>query len=219
MKKHSFLLLSFLMVFAAKLFGQSDNVMINFPASMTILKGDPPSDEPKNLAVHLVEIFMGECGNQNNCHHEPVAGRVVCELFNGETLEQIHVVGDRNEIWQSNGHDLVCDNLYAPREFDNGEGIGRQRLGTLQFPVDNNLLNNGMYFVSVRFNLGVNHQDNPFASVGGHWLARGDDLLLYRILLDRETILRGTTIGPFQSASDRCHEFWLRLNFGIWDRE
>ncbi len=179
-----------------------------------------PSGIPKNLAVKLSEIWMGECGNTNNCHHEPVAGLVKCELFNARNSTLIAAVGDNNKIWQAPDHTLVCDNYNAPREleFDNGEGIGHQPLGTLQFPIDETLLNEGSYRLTIKFNLGVRHQDNPLASVGGHWLARGDNLLEATIYLNAGTIREWTTIGPFQTASDRCHEFWLGFTFGVWDR-
>lgn len=179
-----------------------------------------PGGDPKNLAVILAEIWMGECGNANNCHHEPVAGLVTCELINTQSAESIPVnVGRSNQIWRAYDHTLVCDNYHAPREFDNGEGIGRQRLGTLQFPIEEVLLNSGVYHLKARFNLGVRHQDNPLASVGGHWLARGDNLVEALIPMNAGTLRQGAIIGPFHTVSDRCHEFWLKFTFGVWDRD
>ncbi|MBP6809927.1 MAG: hypothetical protein KA138_00290 [Saprospiraceae bacterium] len=179
-----------------------------------------PGGDPKNLAVILAEIWMGECGNANNCHHEPVAGLVICELVNTQSAESIPVnVGRSNQIWRAYDHTLVCDNYHAPREFDNGEGIGRQRLGTLQFPIEEALLNSGVYHLKARFNLGVRHQDYPLASVGGHWLARGDNLVEALIPMNAGTLSQGAIIGPFHTVSDRCHEFWLKFTFGVWDRD
>ncbi|HRK81222.1 MAG TPA: RICIN domain-containing protein [Saprospiraceae bacterium] len=176
--------------------------------------------DPKNLAVILAEIWMGECGNANNCHHEPVAGLVTCELINTQSAESIPVnVGHNNQIWRAYDHTLVCDNYHAPREFDNGEGIGRQRLGVLQFPIEEALLNSDVYHLKARFNLGVRHQDNPLASVGGHWLAKGDNLVEALIPMNAGTLRQGAIIGPFHTVSDRCHEFWLKFTFGVWDRD
>ncbi len=194
---------------SAPAFGQEMQMM----RSMSVLKYDPPPPaEMKTATVKLRKIYMGECGNDNNCHHEPVAGRVVCQFFHRQT-GQVSSLSGRAQIWQSNGHSQVCDNYYAPG--GNGEDLSYP-LGQNQYQFDYQSLVNNHYYLRVLFNLGVEHQDNPFAGRGGHWLTQGDDLLEADIALDLTTInRRATVIGPFQTQSDRCHQFWLEFSFSF----
>ncbi len=177
-----------------------------------------PNTAQKIVTVSLQSIFMGECGNDNHCHHEPVAGRVVTHFFH-----RTEGLMGTTQIWQSRGHSLVCDNLYGPVDPNShqlqGDGLWTvpRALGQNNYAfLDNSFVNND-YYLSIQFNLGVEHQDNPFASRGGHWLTHGDNMLQANIPFNAALMnSRGiTTIGPFTTQSNRCHEFWLRLSFAI----
>lgn len=185
-----------------------------------IQKINPPQSVQKTMTLTFKGIFMGECGNPNNCHHEPVAGKVEAYLVHRPTGSRINNTTQNTIIWQNGAHVLVCDNYPISSDgYNGGSGMG-DRLSYDYKPMANNVnrrfsymvddisYQRGEYDLVVKFNLGVVHKDSPIAGAGGHWLTSGDNLITERIkLLPPPNNLR--TIGSFQTNSDRCHEFWL----------
>lgn len=168
------------------------------------------SDGTAVLTIKFSGVFMGECGSSNDCSHEPVAGLVLGNLIDRNGNEIPSTQG--NKIYfRSAEHTLPCPNYHSPEL--NISGIPRaDNVNTVKnYYVTWQGLLNGNYTLQVDFNLGNPHKDNGFASTGHHWLRHGEE----RIELDfnlKDVINRSQLlIGPFQTQSDRCHEYYLQF--------
>ncbi len=201
---------------------KSDNVQ-QVQIQQPIQNVQTPQPVQKTMTLTFNGIFMGECGNANNCHHEPVAGKVEAYIVHRPSGNRIYNVNQTTLLWQNSNRSLVCNNYPQSSGNDDNRGSGMgDRLDYSSKPTANNInrrfnymvddlsYKRGEYDLVVKFNLGVVHKDNDFAGAGGHWLTSGDNLITDRIkLLPPPNNLR--TVGSFQTTSNRCHEFWLQF--------
>lgn len=170
----------------------------------------------KNLNLNLANIYMGECGRNNDCAHEPVAGKVEVYLIDKTTGKQVFSTNQNATIWSSGTHSLVCSNLKTGQsETGAGDSFVAENSGNIdkwvRFTVNQRTYQNNQYELVVRFNLGNPHRDNDFASTGYHWLTTDNNMIEARIPLNNT---HHSMIGPFQTNSNRCHQYWL--SFGWW---
>ena len=169
------------------------------------------------LSLHFSNIYMGECGRNADCTHEPVAGKVEVYLIDKTTGRQVIGNNQNVTIWNSPTHSLTCSN-YNANNFRNdlasGEGIvSRGNVDrTFNFTVNQKNYQNNQYELVVRFNLGNPHKDNDFASTGYHWLTTGNNMIEARRTLNKNG---SYLIGPYQTSSDRCHQYWLLFDSGL----
>jgi hypothetical protein len=170
------------------------------------------------LQITLNGIFMGECGNPNDCHHERVAGFVTGVLQDSWHNSIPNTTGT-TVYWGSDEYSLVCNNYpQEPATSGNGDQlpdysrIASNILKTLNYTIDDQMLANRQYEFVISFNLGNQHQDNPFASVGNHWLRQGEDRIVVSVNLKDYYNQRVLLLGPYQTNSDRCHEYYLQFN-------
>lgn len=192
----------------------------------------PPGPPTRSLSVSLLGIAMGECGSDRDCSHEPVAGFVNVSLYSLQ--DRVSRQGDNgsNTIWRAPDHTLRCYLLPdAPPSSGPGEGVGSFALRypsniqsrTWFFPIQGTQTAPDIdrYTLNFELNLGNPHKDNDFAGTGYHWLAPQERPLrmnhsLRRVLTASEREGDVYYLGPFQTQSDRCHEYWvafrIRLN-------
>ncbi len=191
---------------------KGDQFISNAQTAKIALESNPPIE----LQIMLNGIFMGECGNPNDCHHEPVAG-VVMGTLQDVRQNQIPNTAGNATFWNSEGYSLVCNNYpYEPATYSNGDQVDLSRIAqniqkSLFYSIDAQSLINRQYEFVVSFNLGNRHQDNPFAGIGDHWLRRGDDLITMRVNLKDYYNSKSLLIGPYETSSDRCHEYFLQF--------
>lgn len=185
-----------------------------------------PPAVSKNLMVTLNGIFMGECGNPNDCTHEPVAGEVHIYLVDKTTGAKVLSTNAESTLWNSNrNYDLVCTN-YKSASAGNGYGSGdgiiapesvANNLRTkLFYSVDEAMFRSNRYELVVRFNLGSAHKDNDFASTGYHWLKQGNGKVEAKLELPVISNHERRTIGPYQTDSNRCHEYVLQFDLKVY---
>jgi hypothetical protein len=180
----------------------------------------------KTVTIRLNGIFMGECGNGKNCTHEPVAGWVTASLNKlsdqGQYISPYLNVEQalNSSIWKNGRYALVCTNDMARWQPDptRGEGLGTGaamplannvwRTLTFQIPAED-WANNQIQF-SFNCSLGCQHKDNDFASTGEHWIDEmGESKKIHGPWVNGRLGL--FTFGPYQTTSDRCHQFWLQF--------
>lgn len=174
----------------------------------------------KTLTLNLSSIGMGECGNKGDFSHEGVAGRVDAYLIDRTTGEQIISMGQYRTIWFSETHSLVCPNFESEKylesqEVTKGDVAYTQARGNvernLNFTVNEKNYRNNQYELVISFNLGSPHKDNDFASTGYHFLTKVGEMIEKRIPLKGGY----STIGPYQTNSNRCHQYWLSFNWRL----
>lgn len=179
----------------------------------------------KTIDVRLNGIFMGECGNPNDCTHEPVAGEVHIYLMEKNTGNKIASTNFGYTLWNSNKkYNLVCNNYKPATGYGNGSGDGfstpesqaNNIQSALSFIIDEKLLRSNQYEWVVRFNLGNAHKDNDFASTGYHWLKEGNAKMESKMNLPTSGNTYTTTIGSYETASNRCHQYWLQFNMKVY---
>lgn len=176
----------------------------------------------KNLTLNLSSIGMGECGNKGDFSHERVAGRVDVYLIDRTTGGQIISTSQTTTIWSSETHSLACSNFASEEGLANsgaGETMGdvviAQARGNVNrnfnFTVNEKNYRNNQYELVVRFNLGSPHKDNDFASTGYHWLTTGGNMIEKRVPMNGGY----ATVGPYQTNSNRCHQYWLAFGWSL----
>lgn len=185
----------------------------------------------RTFKINLHGIAMGECGSDRDCSHEPVAGFVAASMnYLGNRHPRIGDDGNYN-LWRSPEYILRCrsihyevsdDEYYARGSYEN-EWVDpsndirhnnvKSQAWTFTIPANANL---DAYTVELRFNLGNQHKDNDFAATGDHWLTSQDTSLKYTYTLPfiTQSWRHGQeegyfNIGPFETQSDRCHEYQL----------
>jgi hypothetical protein len=182
------------------------------------------------LQVRLNGIFMGECGNNNHCTHEPVSGIVTLDfatMIKGipnrvpSNDEQIM----RSLAWENGNYELVCSNYMAfPRQYSIGdegsfmipesEPIANNIYRSFYYTVSNEDWRKGIFQIRTRINLGCQHKDNFMASNGEHWMSNDNmilDIREFRTFPDNPGYRHVITFGPYETDSDRCHEFWVQF--------
>lgn len=185
-----------------------------------------------NFHIALSGIAMNECGSDRDCSHEPVAGFVSAYInFNGARVPRIDDNGT-DLLWRSPEHTLQCFPMPQapehgyPRGYENefltteDRHPSNVRSHTFTIPLRGDGrggINLDAYMLEIRLNLGNPHKDNDFASTGYHWLTSQDSSVKHSISLQRLLQARGAGagydyyyyIGPFQTQSDRCHEYYI----------
>ncbi len=182
--------------------------------------------QTKTIHVRLNGIFMGECGNTNNhCTHEPVSGYVQAYIAantpSGVVMVPRTQQPQENTIWKNSGYQLVCYNIHT-------RAIEQGNPHLSNTPVANNIWQSFYYQISeqewlsntyqlrLKLSLGNRHQDNPMASTGEHWT--DDEFPTHDFRSSRwgpgYSYLR--TFGPFETYSDRCHEYWVQVQIEVY---
>ena len=205
----------FCLFFSPSVLAQSGDSIIplKFPIFQKIAKVEPKIE----LQITFNGIFMGECGSSNDCQHERVAGLVLGEIkdTNGSSVSN---TSGTTTYWSSAEHSLVCSNYpQEPATVSNGDQMPdysriASNIGTVfTYTLNAQMLENRQYEFVIAFNLGNPHQDNPFASVGYHWLKHGDDRVSETVNLKDYYNKKTLLIGPYQTDSNRCHEYFLQF--------
>ncbi len=201
-------------------------------AQVVVAPQGPPS---KILKISLQGISMRECGSDRDCSHEPVAGwvKIAMNETNGPQLRRLQG-GSDNTIWRASNHTLQCSpwidgtvNEYQ-RDGHRGDGFNvseadylarNVRSHPFSYTVSQEKLARNGYTVYLEINLGNPHKDNDFASTGYHWLApQNNPIQLSRRIVEMLNV--GQThsnyvLGPFQTSSDRCHEYLVVLDLRV----
>lgn len=186
-----------------------------------------------NFHISLSGITMNECGSDRDCSHEPVAGFVSAFMnYNGQRSPRIDDNG-ADILWRSPEHTLQCFPMPQAPEYGYQRGYENEfvssedrhpsnvRSHTFTFPLradSRGAINLDAYTLEIRLNLGNPHKDNDFASTGYHWLTSQDSsvkhsISLQRLLQQARAAAAGYDdyyyIGPYQTQSDRCHEYYI----------
>lgn len=188
--------------------------------------------QTKTIQIRLNGIFMGECGNNNHCTHEPITGAVGLYLAAetpGGTVMLNPTTGSRdNLIWVSDHYSLVCTNLnayYASGEqggggasddsYTSGPPIATNVWKSFHYQISEQDWQNNRYQMRLKFDLGSQHQDNPLASVGDHWTDTEFANFDFRSSPYSSEYSHLKTFGPFKTNSNRCHEYWLQFQIEV----
>lgn len=193
--------------------------------------------QTKTIQIRLNGIFMGECGNDNNCTHEPVAGEVQMDLATitpNDITALVPRTGQSQNpvIWENMNYQLVCTNLYAgapPEQRDAVQQYGDRAVSADSGPgpIANNIWNTFYYQVSeqewrsnkyrvrMKLRLGNKHQDNFMSAVGENWTDTEFPNLDFQSNGSRTRYSQMHIVGPFQTTSNRCHQYWLQFQIDV----
>ena len=190
--------------------------------------------QTKTIQIRLNGIFMGECGNNNHCPHEPVAGEIqlyLASMFNNDVLMIPPVHQPQNAvIWENPNYQLVCSNKRASSSGGNGTSPGAAEdiySSFNQTPIANNIRKTFSFQVSeqdwqtkkyqmrLKLRLGNKHQDNFMASVGEHWTDTEFPTFDFQSSQYTSEYSYLKTFGPFETYSDRCHEYWVQFKIDV----
>ena len=191
--------------------------------------------QTKTIQIRLNGIFMGECGNNNNhCYHEPVAGIVQLYLASISPTNVVMIPPVQQPqnpvIWESPDYQLVCSNINVWYAGTQGTSVGAEDRYTTQTPapIANNIWKtfyfqvseqdwqNNKYQMRLKLRLGNKHQDNPFASTGQHWTDDEFPTLDFSRSQYRQGYSELRNFGPFETYSDRCHEYWVQFQVDVY---
>jgi hypothetical protein len=189
--------------------------------------------QTKNIQIRLNGVFMGECGNPNQCHHEPIIGDVRLYLASintqGHTTSVPHTQeSPKNFIWFGENYSLICDNIYEtgePEPYTMGDRainitvvppkIAKNIWRTFYYTIPQQDWIINKYQMRVFFNLGTQHQDNSFASVGEHWVTEKYLSFDFQKHQRGDVYTNLQTFGPYATNTDRCHQFWLQFQIDV----
>lgn len=186
------------------------------------------SAQTKTVHVRLNGIFMNECGNANNhCTHEPVWGSVQAYVAantpSGVVMVPRTGQPQENTIWKNSGYQLVCYNLYTlvNEQSQNphlapSTPIANNVWQSFYFQFSQQEWLSNTYQLRLKLRLGNKHQDNPFAGVGEHWTDDEFPTLDFRSSRYEPGYTQLRNFGPFETYSDRCHEYWVQVQIEVY---
>ncbi len=189
-----------------------------------------PTAATRTVEIALMGISMQECGSDRDCSHEPVAGWVKLNLSDGSgTPIPCQGCTPDYTLWRARDHTLSCKPFPGGGESPGNHGDQftytpamptNVRSRPFVYTIRQDVYDRNGYSAYFEINLGNPHKDNDFASTGYHWMypqnnpaqfSRSLGVLMNGGGLGRKDYV----LGPFQTQSDRCHEYYVVLALSV----